>query len=204
MTNPESEPPLLPWEDDTPTYGFPPVQPSPPKPGHRFSRTHLALIIAASTVAICGGTVIALTTANNQPSQSAAQSTSPTPTSSNQLGAAATAPSPTGPALTTPPPTAGATTTPPISSPPTTTTPQPPPPPPNLCGAPPNPYGYNFCGGSPLADPASNICSYLDCVANFFNGKGFVVECQDNTFSKSGGTKAVCSKHVGYLQTLYQ
>jgi hypothetical protein len=46
--------------------------------------------------------------------------------------------------------------------------------------------------------------SYFECVANFWTGKGYVVECRDQTFSKSGGTVGVCSKHGGYLQTLYR
>jgi hypothetical protein len=55
-----------------------------------------------------------------------------------------------------------------------------------------------------ITNPASDICSYLNCVAKFADGQGFVVECQDNTFSKTGGTGDVCPKHEGYLQTLYQ
>ncbi len=74
---------------------------------------------------------------------------------------------------------------------------------PNLCGAPSNPYGYTFCGGSRITKPAAAICDYLECIANFWNGNGYVVECKDFTFSKSGGIQGVCSHHSGYLRDLY-
>jgi hypothetical protein len=79
-----------------------------------------------------------------------------------------------------------------------------PPPPPNLCGAPSNPYGYNFCGGSVITNPAGDICGYISCILNFWNGHGYVVECGDTMFSLSGGIQGVCSHHQGYLRTLYQ
>src|SRR5690348_171691 len=42
----------------------------------------------------------------------------------------------------------------------TTTPPKPKPTaPPNLCGAPANPYGYNFCSGPLIYSPAAGVCS---------------------------------------------
>jgi hypothetical protein len=145
-------------------------------------------MLAVSSVAICCGTVFAaFTSGHHPPGQPVAQAPSTITTSANQLGtaeAATAAPQPSGAALTTteitPPPSA------------------------NLCSAPPNPYGYNFCGGSVITDPPSDICTYLNCVNKFWNGNGFIVECQDNTFSKTGGTDDVCPKDDGYLKTLYQ
>jgi hypothetical protein len=76
--------------------------------------------------------------------------------------------------------------------------------PPNLCGAPANPYGYTFCGGSLITNPASDICSYLSCIANFANGRGYVVQCVDGKFSKSGGIQGACSQHGGVSRALYK
>lgn len=43
----------------------------------------------------------------------------------------------------------------------------------SLCGAPENPYGYNLCGrGSRVTNPPSDICTYFDCIDNFWNGRG--------------------------------
>jgi len=65
----------------------------------------------------------------------------------------------------------------------------PPPPTPTavpLCGAPSNPWGYNFCGG-PLINPApSNFCSYFSCVRSFMSNAGDVVECLDGKYSHRG------------------
>lgn len=74
---------------------------------------------------------------------------------------------------------------------------------PNLCGAPANPYGYNFCGGSYIYSPAGDICSYLSCIDNFWNGQGYVIQCQDGMFSKSGGRSGSCSYHSGNRRPLY-
>jgi hypothetical protein len=102
---------------------------------------------------------------------------------------------------TTAPPPVQTSTTQPAPTPPTTTTTSKPPP--NLCGAPANPYGYNFCGGTLVYSPAGDICSYLTCAANFWKGDGYVVQCQDDTFSKTGGKQKVCSQDQGYRATLF-
>lgn len=72
-----------------------------------------------------------------------------------------------------------------------------------LCGAPQNPDGYNFCGGSTISDPDSNVCEYFDCIDNFSNGKGYMVECSDGTYSMSGGRRGACSDHGGEQQDVY-
>ncbi len=74
---------------------------------------------------------------------------------------------------------------------------------PNLCGAPSNPWGYNFCGGNLITVPPSNFCSYFNCIASFWNGVGYVIQCLDLTFSKSGGRSGACSQHGGNYRALY-
>jgi hypothetical protein len=66
------------------------------------------------------------------------------------------------------------------------------------CGAPPNPFGYNFCGtGGYVYSPAAGVCTYFQCIANFTNGHGYLVECIDGKYSKSGGVSGACSRHGG-------
>jgi hypothetical protein len=74
----------------------------------------------------------------------------------------------------------------------------------SLCGAPPNPYGYNFCGtGNEVTAPPSDICNYFNCINNFGNGQGYMVECNDGTYSMSGGIDGACSDHYGEDRTVY-
>ena len=85
------------------------------------------------------------------------------------------------------------------------TTPTPTPAPTAVSGtsAPPNPWGYNFDGGTLIYYPPSNFCSYFSCISSFWNGVGYVVQCSDLMFSLSGGRSGVCSYHGGYYRTLY-
>ncbi|MBS2966338.1 hypothetical protein KGA66_25050 [Actinocrinis puniceicyclus] len=74
----------------------------------------------------------------------------------------------------------------------------------SLCGAPQNPFGYNFCGrGGYIYSPAGGVCDYFDCINNFGNGTGYMVECNDGTYSMSGGKRGVCSYHGGRLRPVY-
>jgi hypothetical protein len=78
-----------------------------------------------------------------------------------------------------------------------------PPPPPDLCGAPPNPWGYNFCSGSVITSPPSNFCAYFACIPSFWtNTNGYVEECLDGLYSHSGGQPGSCSHHVGNWRAL--
>ena len=70
-------------------------------------------------------------------------------------------------------------------------------------GAPANPWGYDFEPGNAITAPPSNFCSYYNCIANFSNGKGYVEECKDSTYSKSGGVSGSCSGHSGNNRELY-
>jgi len=74
-----------------------------------------------------------------------------------------------------------------------------------LCGAPTNPFGYNFCGrGGLIRTPAAGTCSYFNCVAHFASSHGYMVECRDATYSLSGGPKdSVCAARGGELKVVY-
>jgi hypothetical protein len=71
-----------------------------------------------------------------------------------------------------------------------------------LCGAPPNPWGYNFCGGTRISAPPAPFCNYFSCIPNFWNGRGAVIQCTDLMFSKSGGISGSCSSHRGNYRYL--
>lgn len=74
----------------------------------------------------------------------------------------------------------------------------------SLCGAPQNPFGYNFCGrGGYIYSPAGGVCDYFQCINNFGNGTGYMVECNDGTYSMSGGKRGVCSYHGGKMRPVY-
>ena len=123
------------------------------------------------------------------------------------------APTSTSTPTATPTPTPTATSTPaptPLPTPVPTPTPRPAPPPPtaqpvNLCGAPSNPWGYNFCGGGLIDSPDPSFCDYFNCIPSFWQStNGYVVQCVDGTFSHSGGRSGACSYHSGEGRPLYQ
>lgn len=66
-----------------------------------------------------------------------------------------------------------------------------------------NPWGYDFVPGSLIYSPDPDFCSYFTCISNFFNGRGYVEECVDGDYSKSGGISGSCSRHGGNLRPLY-
>ncbi|GAA4636909.1 hypothetical protein GCM10023196_088550 [Actinoallomurus vinaceus] len=66
------------------------------------------------------------------------------------------------------------------------------------CGAPPNPDRLNFCGrGSKVYNPPADVRSYFECIPNFSNGRGYMVQCNDGAYSMSGGRPGTCSHHSG-------
>jgi hypothetical protein len=80
-----------------------------------------------------------------------------------------------------------------------------PPPVKNTCGAPANPWGYNFCGGQFIYSPASGFCGYFNCIASFWTStNGYVDQCVDGTYSHSGGRQGACSHHGGERRPLYR
>lgn len=158
-----------------------------------------ALIIAASATASPRVTPAA-TVAAQSPTPSAVEAA---PISTPVL---TTVPTPTPTA--TPAPTPRST---PVPTPIPTVAPTPPPPPPptpapkNLCGAPANPWNYNFCGGSVIHSPDPAFCTYFNCIASFWNQtNGYVVQCNDGAYSHSGGVSGACSSHQGVGRPLYQ
>jgi hypothetical protein len=88
--------------------------------------------------------------------------------------------------------------------------PPPPPPPPSpvasTCGAPSNPWGYNFCGrGGYIYQPPSTFCTYFaPCVSTFWTAtSGYVVQCASGSWSHSGGVSGACSRNGGVAGVLY-
>jgi hypothetical protein len=74
----------------------------------------------------------------------------------------------------------------------------------DTCGAPTNPYGYNFCGnGYLIYNPAAGVCNYFNCIASFWNGTGYMAECNDGMYSRSGGLTGACSSHGGEQRPVY-
>ena len=67
-----------------------------------------------------------------------------------------------------------------------------------------NPWCYNFTPGSLIYSPPASFCTYFACIQSFWNGSGYVVECQDTMYSKSGGHSGSCSHHGGNLRPLYR
>ncbi len=59
-----------------------------------------------------------------------------------------------------------------------------------------NPWCYDFNPGKYITYPPSGFCSYDP-------GDGYVVECQDTTYSQSGGESGACSSHGGVMRPLY-
>lgn len=86
---------------------------------------------------------------------------------------------------------------------PSPTTGSPSPAPVDLCGAPENPYGYNYCGGSYINDPPADVCDWFDCVPTFWNGKGYVVQCEDGLVSMTGVPGGPCADHGGTRRPVY-
>jgi hypothetical protein len=141
----------------------------------------------------------------------ATQQTSPAPTPTQPVVAATTthaapvvthtvspATHSTPPPKSTPPPTPQPTPKPTPKPSPTPT-----PKPVNLCGAPSNPFGYNFCSGPLIYAPAAGVCAYFACIPNFPKGKGYMVECNDGMYSMSGGRSGACSYHQGEFRPVY-
>ena len=71
------------------------------------------------------------------------------------------------------------------------------------CGVFGNPWCYTFEGGSYISRPPADFCLYFDCISSFWSGSGYVIECRDGWFSKSGGISGSCSYHGGNWRYLY-
>ncbi|MEU5553905.1 MULTISPECIES: hypothetical protein [unclassified Micromonospora] len=71
------------------------------------------------------------------------------------------------------------------------------------CGAPVNPMGYDFCGGERIREPARDVCEHFDCVPGFWNGRGYLVQCEDGKVSLAGGSPRACGTHGGVRRTVW-
>ncbi|WP_201384161.1 hypothetical protein [Ktedonobacter sp. SOSP1-85] len=114
--------------------------------------------------------------------------------------------SPTPTPSPTPKPSPTPTPKPPTPTPVPTQLPPPPTPtlvPAQASGVNGNPWGYNFTPGNVIYSPPGAFCTYFSCISSFWNGHGYVEECQDGMYSKSGGIRGSCSHHGGDLQSLY-
>ena len=146
-------------------------------------------------------------TAHNNPTHTPHNAATNTPSSSDT---ATDTPSPTD--TTTPTATATSQPTPtnsPKPQPTNTPRPQPTNTPKPSCstgGAPANPWCYTFTNtGKYITSPPSSFCSYFNCIASFWTStNGYVEQCQDLTFSHSGGVSGSCSHHGGNLRPLYR
>lgn len=66
-----------------------------------------------------------------------------------------------------------------------------------------NPWGYDFNPGQVITNPKPDFCNYFNCISNFWNGAGYVVQCSDGQYSKSGNRRSTCSRNRGIAKTLY-
>lgn len=163
-----------------------------------------------SAVVLAVAVPVIASAAAYQPPVGGAEQSAPSVSESGSTNTPTTTPSPTPAATATPVPTPPPTPT-PTATPVPTAVPVAPPPPPaptaapaNLCGAPANPWGYNFCGGSYIYSPNPSFCSYFNCIPSFWEStNGYVDQCVDGTFSHSGGRRGACSYHGGESRPLY-
>lgn len=207
-----------------PPYGSPtwPSGPPPrPLPHQRYWRWFrsrniviqllLSLLILSGLLCTCILSVAASTVRNTPTAQTAIPTDTPTPTSQALLLATATD-------LLTDTPTAIPTDTPtPTPTPKPTPTPHPTPtqppaptptPKPHCSGVNGNPWCYDFnAPGNLIYVPPSGFCGYFNCIASFYGsddpGDGYIIECQDLTYSQSGGERGACSSHGGESRPLY-
>jgi hypothetical protein len=49
----------------------------------------------------------------------------------------------------------------------------------------------------------ADFCSTHACIDNFYNGSGYIVQCNDGMWSHSGGLQGACSYHGGESGTTY-
>ncbi|MCZ7439553.1 hypothetical protein O7598_24330 [Micromonospora sp. WMMC241] len=71
------------------------------------------------------------------------------------------------------------------------------------CGAPPNPFGYDYCGGQRIRKPAAGVCDWFECVPGFWSGRGWLVQCRDGAVSRTGGQRDACAGHRGLRRTVW-
>jgi hypothetical protein len=168
----------------------------------------LALVAVFLVCGTCNGVLANMThpAAADQRAIITSTSTSnqvvPTNTPNNSLAIATDTPTATATPMQTPQATPTPTPT-PTAKPTQKPAPKPTPTPQAKTGVNGNPWGYDFNAGNLIYNPPTNFCTYFNCITTFWNGQGYVVECQDTTYSKSGGRSGSCSHHGGNLRPLY-
>ncbi len=207
MNQPPRYPPYRPQPG-----GFGPPPPPPRRPGQlrRFASWYrlqtrpiqvtlgciLSLMVLFAAIFVCSASIAGVMEAEQG---------SATPTSVAQ---AAAAPTPTDAPTQqstrpTPKPTLKPTPS-PVPTPVPTQAPAPTPtanPCPDAPGG--NPWCYDFNAGNYIYSPPADFCTYFSCISSFWSGQGYVMECQDQMYSKSGGRSGSCSRHGGDLRPLY-
>ncbi|MDG4792967.1 hypothetical protein [Micromonospora sp. WMMD1082] len=145
-----------------------------------------------AVVAAALAVMVPVALANSGPSAPTRTETAVAATPAPATASAATAPRATGSPRTTASPRAGDSPAPRRPSP----TPE------RRCGAPANPMGYDFCGGERIREPAREVCDHFDCVPGFWEGRGYLVQCENGKISLAGGSPRACGLHGGVRRTV--
>lgn len=199
------------WQQPPPTY--PPVPPLAPRRRtlqqkfHALSRkgkigVSCATLLVILSMCICSAAVAANSNTNQQTAQPTA--TMETHQSAVLVATVATT-QPTPRPTPKPSPTPTTKPTPRPTPKPTVIVQRPTPTPvPIHTGVNGNPWGYDFNPGNYIYNPNADFCSYFNCIASFWQStNGYVNECQDGSYSHSGGVRGDCSYHGGFLRPLY-
>ena len=173
----------------------------------RFGTIGCATLVGA--VLLCSFCAIVGNALPKAPQQSVATQPSPAPT--HQTRPTATPkPKPSPTPVPSPTPTTAPVPTPEPTQPPAPANQpvqqpvqQAPPPAAPPTGVNGNPWGYDFNPGNYIYSPNSGFCGYFSCISNFWNGNGYVEECNDGMYGKSGGIQGSCSHHGGNMRPLY-
>lgn len=149
-------------------------------------RRWIAVALACLALGGCAGV------GDRTSSSGGSAATSPSPASSDTTSTPAdTTPTDTTPTDTTPTDTTSTDTTPTDSTPaptettPTDTTPSS------------NPAAPSEEVGSYSHADDAGFCSAHTCIGDFQGEGGYIVECQDGTYSHAGGISGACSHHGG-------
>ncbi len=70
----------------------------------------------------------------------------------------------------------------------------------------PNDYGNSSNSVDSSASSVQSdvdFCATHECIANFSNGNGYIVQCADGMWSHSGGVQGACSYHGGETSNIY-
>jgi hypothetical protein len=190
-----------------PDQSYPPTRQSPQKRSARqWYRTQSKaarrgigcgiLIAILLLIGMCSSVVSAASHTNSQTSSDA----TPTNQVVQQAASSTATPAPAATITATPKPKPTAIPTPRPTNPPAQPTPTSAPAHTGVNG---NPWGYDFNQGNYIYNPPADFCSYFACITTFWKGHGYVDQCVDGDYSKSGGLSGACSHHGGEAQPLY-